>query len=185
MLHCKLLSFLNKNISCRAYYRCTHRHTQGCLATKQVQRSDDDPSASNVVYKGKHSCIRHQTKQPVLIPEKHDEMMISKGLTVKAETDHQQLDHFPCFSLPSSPVGDDEYENMETKLFSQHSTIESPGSPSPATCTSQSFLSLLECSVHMSSELDFAEIISYPSSEQQLQLADLDSLEPDIIDYFQ
>ncbi|KMT16079.1 hypothetical protein BVRB_3g052470 [Beta vulgaris subsp. vulgaris] len=40
----------------RAYYRCTHRLLQGCLATKQVQRSDDDPSFFEVTYRGKHTC---------------------------------------------------------------------------------------------------------------------------------
>ncbi|XP_021760844.1 probable WRKY transcription factor 53 [Chenopodium quinoa] len=40
----------------RAYYRCTHRVFQGCLATKQVQRSDDDPSFFDVTYRGKHTC---------------------------------------------------------------------------------------------------------------------------------
>ncbi|KAE8712784.1 putative WRKY transcription factor 53 [Hibiscus syriacus] len=28
----------------RSYYRCTYRHTQDCWATKQVQRSDEDPT---------------------------------------------------------------------------------------------------------------------------------------------
>ncbi|KAL2921951.1 putative WRKY transcription factor 53, partial [Bienertia sinuspersici] len=40
----------------RAYYRCTHRMFQGCLATKQVQRNDDDPSFFEVTYRGKHTC---------------------------------------------------------------------------------------------------------------------------------
>lgn len=40
----------------RGYYRCTHRNLQGCLATKQVQRSDDDPTIFEITYRGKHSC---------------------------------------------------------------------------------------------------------------------------------
>jgi hypothetical protein len=40
----------------RAYYRCTHRNSQGCPATKQVQRTDDDPAAFDVVYHGDHTC---------------------------------------------------------------------------------------------------------------------------------
>ncbi|XP_004248079.1 probable WRKY transcription factor 30 [Solanum lycopersicum] len=40
----------------RAYYRCTHRNTQGCLATKQVQKSEQDPLVFDVTYKGMHSC---------------------------------------------------------------------------------------------------------------------------------
>ncbi|KAL6901015.1 hypothetical protein ACP4OV_005691 [Aristida adscensionis] len=40
----------------RGYYRCTHRNSQGCPATKQVQRTDDDPALFDVVYHGDHTC---------------------------------------------------------------------------------------------------------------------------------
>ncbi|KAL6846405.1 hypothetical protein ACP4OV_023853 [Aristida adscensionis] len=41
----------------RGYYRCTHRRTQGCQATKQVQRADDDPTLFDVIYHGEHTCV--------------------------------------------------------------------------------------------------------------------------------
>lgn len=40
----------------RGYYRCSHRNVQGCLATKQVQRSDDDPTIFEITYRGSHTC---------------------------------------------------------------------------------------------------------------------------------
>nr|ACI62178.1 transcriptional factor WRKY II [Dorcoceras hygrometricum] len=40
----------------RNYYRCTHRYGQGCLATKQIQRSDDDPNILDITYTGIHTC---------------------------------------------------------------------------------------------------------------------------------
>ncbi|KAK4744916.1 hypothetical protein SAY87_011228 [Trapa incisa] len=40
----------------RSYYRCTYRDTKNCWATKQVQRSDDDPTMFHILYQGKHSC---------------------------------------------------------------------------------------------------------------------------------
>ncbi|KAL6655837.1 hypothetical protein ACP70R_006663 [Stipagrostis hirtigluma subsp. patula] len=43
----------------RSYYRCKHRHSQGCVATKQVQRTDDDPTLFDVTYHGRHTCV-HQ-----------------------------------------------------------------------------------------------------------------------------
>ncbi|KAK1558982.1 hypothetical protein Q3G72_009076 [Acer saccharum] len=43
----------------RGYYRCTHRHAQGCLATKQVQRSDENPSIFEVTYRGRHTCSQN------------------------------------------------------------------------------------------------------------------------------
>ena len=42
----------------RAYFRCTHRHTQGCAATKQVQRATADPLLFDVVYHGAHTCAQ-------------------------------------------------------------------------------------------------------------------------------
>ncbi|XP_066397260.1 transcription factor WRKY19-like [Miscanthus floridulus] len=44
----------------RGYYRCTHRHSQGCAATKQVQRTDEDPTFFDVVYLGDHTCVQSQ-----------------------------------------------------------------------------------------------------------------------------
>ncbi|CAL4909624.1 unnamed protein product [Urochloa decumbens] len=40
----------------RAYFRCTHRHSQGCAATKHVQRDGGDPLLYDVVYHGAHTC---------------------------------------------------------------------------------------------------------------------------------
>ncbi|CAN4077410.1 unnamed protein product [Withania somnifera] len=40
----------------RSYYRCTYRHMQNCWATKQVQRSDDDPTVFDITYRGSHNC---------------------------------------------------------------------------------------------------------------------------------
>ncbi|KAM1731237.1 hypothetical protein ACFX11_017147 [Malus domestica] len=40
----------------RSYYRCTYRFTQGCRATKQVERDPDDPAMLTVTYKGVHVC---------------------------------------------------------------------------------------------------------------------------------
>ncbi|KAM0861672.1 hypothetical protein ACQ4PT_045726 [Festuca glaucescens] len=42
----------------RAYFRCTHRHTRGCQATKQVQRAAGDPLLFDVVYHGDHTCAQ-------------------------------------------------------------------------------------------------------------------------------
>ncbi|KMT14952.1 hypothetical protein BVRB_3g064600 [Beta vulgaris subsp. vulgaris] len=39
----------------RHYYRCTHRHSQGCCATKQVQKNDEGNTYS-ILYLGLHSC---------------------------------------------------------------------------------------------------------------------------------
>ena len=46
----------NCGLHCRGYYRCTYRNVQGCLATKQVQKSDEDPMICEITYKGRHTC---------------------------------------------------------------------------------------------------------------------------------
>lgn len=40
----------------RSYFRCTHKYVQGCRATKQVQRRDDDPQKYDITYIGRHCC---------------------------------------------------------------------------------------------------------------------------------
>ncbi|XP_022140884.1 probable WRKY transcription factor 53 isoform X2 [Momordica charantia] len=48
----------------RGYYRCTHKNLQGCLATKQVQRSDDDPTVFEITYRGNHTCSQVTNLSP-------------------------------------------------------------------------------------------------------------------------
>ncbi|XP_047329115.1 probable WRKY transcription factor 53 [Impatiens glandulifera] len=47
----------------RSYYRCTYRNVQNCWATKQVQRSDEDPTLFEINYKGKHTCTMRNSFQ--------------------------------------------------------------------------------------------------------------------------
>ncbi|RWW09170.1 hypothetical protein GW17_00027342 [Ensete ventricosum] len=47
-----------KDILGAKHPRCTHRHTQGCSATKQVQRSDEDPLMFDITYVGAHICLQ-------------------------------------------------------------------------------------------------------------------------------
>ncbi|RVW40925.1 putative WRKY transcription factor 70 [Vitis vinifera] len=40
----------------RSYYRCTHKHDQGCMATKQVQMTEEEPPMYKTTYHGQHTC---------------------------------------------------------------------------------------------------------------------------------
>ncbi|KAI3994161.1 hypothetical protein MKX01_012418 [Papaver californicum] len=40
----------------KSYFRCTHKTDQGCQATKQVQRIEEDPAKYRVIYIGQHTC---------------------------------------------------------------------------------------------------------------------------------
>ncbi|XP_051210463.1 transcription factor WRKY19-like [Lolium perenne] len=53
----------------RAYFRCTHRHTRGCQATKQVQRAAGDPLLFDVVYHGDHTCSKADVPSRLISPE--------------------------------------------------------------------------------------------------------------------
>ncbi|KAL3360648.1 hypothetical protein AABB24_013870 [Solanum stoloniferum] len=57
----------------RGYYRCTFRYIENCLATKQMQRSDVDPTGFEITYKGYHTCQCHQVTNSILqatLPER-------------------------------------------------------------------------------------------------------------------
>ncbi|KAB2078919.1 hypothetical protein ES319_A06G195300v1 [Gossypium barbadense] len=40
----------------RSYFRCSHKHDQGCSAIKQVQRMEDDAQMYHITYIGTHTC---------------------------------------------------------------------------------------------------------------------------------
>lgn len=74
----------------RGYYRCTHRKTLGCAATKQVQRSDEDPTLFDVIYHGDHTCLLHKTAgankaQPEEPQNPEEALRLLQSLTVETE----------------------------------------------------------------------------------------------------
>lgn len=74
--------------TCRGYYRCTHRNVQGCLATKQVQRSDEDPSIFEITYRGRHTCTQANHMLPPIQP-------LESNQETKNSSDLQQQQHLP------------------------------------------------------------------------------------------
>ncbi|KAM5560690.1 putative WRKY transcription factor 70 [Rosa sericea] len=48
----------------RSYFRCSHKYDQGCKATKQVQKVEDDPSLFRTTYLGNHTCKHSLLKAP-------------------------------------------------------------------------------------------------------------------------
>ncbi|MQL87104.1 hypothetical protein Taro_019623 [Colocasia esculenta] len=65
----------------RCYFRCTHKHAQGCQAARQVQKSEQDPSMFLITYLGQHTC-----KQPAapLRPDAAEPFVITFGSPVPA-----------------------------------------------------------------------------------------------------
>lgn len=69
----------------RGYYRCTHRNVQGCLATKQVQRSDEDTTIFEITYRGRHTCNPASSSGAVTPPLQQPENQEQKPVTDSGE----------------------------------------------------------------------------------------------------
>ncbi|KAH6830119.1 hypothetical protein C2S53_010657 [Perilla frutescens var. hirtella] len=149
----------------RAYYRCTHRNTQGCLATKQVQRADEDPMMFEVIYRGKHSCRQERLRQK---KERKEEEMQQEQVMMKTNS--------KAFSFPQNDL----FPAADTVTNSLLGPTYSPSFLSPA--TSDSYFSLSPCPVNdfgialslHTSDSDFAEIISNPTPAMDFTFRDLD-----------
>ncbi|KAK9143949.1 hypothetical protein Syun_013349 [Stephania yunnanensis] len=175
----------------RGYYRCTHRNVQGCLATKQVQRSDEDPSVFDVTYRGRHTCVQashiistsqsandkaevqgNHNKQEQEKPKQAQEILLNfkTGLKVKTE-DLDGTEFTPSsFSFPSTPI---EYTKTENHIFSSLSLDNnfmgsfSPSFVSPTTSGSNYFSPCRMNNIapnFQTCDSDHAEIISAATS---------------------
>ncbi|XP_077229925.1 putative WRKY transcription factor 41 [Tasmannia lanceolata] len=169
----------------RGYYRCTHRNVQGCLATKQVQRSDEDPTIFDVTYRGHHTCFRANNRILTLpLPEKQEQPILlnfRNGLKVKNENMDYPEVNSSSFSFPSASF---DYSKPENHIFSPSTTLEnnfigsfSPPFISPATSESNYFpVSSFGGGYPnlMTSESDLTEIISANTSASNSPKLDLD-----------
>ncbi|XP_008791438.1 probable WRKY transcription factor 53 [Phoenix dactylifera] len=143
----------------RGYYRCTHRNTQGCTATKQVQRSDENPLVFDVTYHGAHTCLQrfpsvpnsvspyqelkqskpnfqeHAQQQQQQQQQDHNLLLtFQRDLKVKtqgSDSDTHEYQSSLSFSFPSTPVSGIKAENH---VFSSASTLDNGfmGSFSPS-----------------------------------------------------
>ncbi|CAA2968650.1 probable WRKY transcription factor 53 [Olea europaea var. sylvestris] len=169
----------------RAYYRCTHRHTQGCLATKQVQKIDEDPSTFEVNYRGRHTCIQERLKQNKEDYNiKEEDSNHRPGIKVETPDSTPKEEIVPSFSFPSTPIISD---NVETEFLlepaKESNFTESYGYPfiSPAT-SDCNYLSESLCQMNdfcvdynlQSSESDFTNIVLTPTSATNSLFRDWD-----------
>ncbi|XP_027341426.1 probable WRKY transcription factor 41 [Abrus precatorius] len=79
----------------RSYYRCTFRNTQGCWATKQVQRSDEDPTIFDITYRGKHTCS--QGNNAILAPESPDKQEKAQSYNTDIHNAHPSQENLTRF----------------------------------------------------------------------------------------
>lgn len=135
---------------CRSYYRCTFRLMQNCWATKQVQRSDDDPTVFDITYKGTHTCNLAPTPVPPLrSPENQEvkqihhqneslqamqsnQMLMNLRASLRVNTDglDTQETSFP-FSFPSTFSGlTDENQHFQSSQVDDNAVALGTYSPS-------------------------------------------------------
>nr|BAG15875.1 WRKY transcription factor [Bruguiera gymnorhiza] len=171
----------------RSYYRCTYRNTQNCWATKQVQRSHEDPTVFDVTYRGAHTCSHGRQSVPApASPEKLEQEQtnnnyssqqqqsqqafpnIGKGLSVNTqELDNKELPS--PFSFPSA------YGFV--KSVSSHSPpFISPATPEPYHSSFSPFQmdKFGGFNDFQSLESDYPEIISANTSATNSPIVDLD-----------
>ncbi|KAF8102051.1 hypothetical protein N665_0201s0340 [Sinapis alba] len=60
----------------RSYFRCTHKFTQGCKATKQVQKLELESKMFNITYIGNHTCNTKEVAPNIKPCVHHDEIII-------------------------------------------------------------------------------------------------------------
>ncbi|CAM0951027.1 unnamed protein product [Alopecurus aequalis] len=112
----------------RGYYRCTYQKSQGCAATKQVQRVEEDPTLFDVTYHGTHSCL-HRTAaaakvQPATPNPDASSLLqsLSSSLTVNTEGLTSGSQQSTPFSFSSPAVSS--LAPLENNPFSTTSTPE-------------------------------------------------------------
>ncbi|KAL5727076.1 WRKY Transcription Factor [Ranunculus cassubicifolius] len=126
----------------RGYYRCTHRTVQGCSATKQVQRSDEDPFVFDVTYRGKHTCIQgsqimhRQNTEPLLEQRKRkqqsDDLLKKFQAELTVKTESQDITPFSFPSSTTVPMEDSVFSSLPIEndnFMGSFSSYMSPTTP--------------------------------------------------------
>ncbi|KAI3453812.1 hypothetical protein Pfo_010475 [Paulownia fortunei] len=174
----------------RSYYRCTYRLVQNCWATKQVQRSDEDPTIFEITYKGTHTCNQSTNAVPSPpSPEKQElkhnspnhqaqqqnQALLNFKANLRVSTENLDNKEMPAqFSFPSTYACHDtenHYFPISALVGDNHLDAYSPLFLSPATSETNYFC---PATYHMKnfggtpsyqhSESDIAEIVSAHAS---------------------
>ncbi|KAK2657991.1 hypothetical protein Ddye_011043 [Dipteronia dyeriana] len=117
----------------RNYFRCTHKHDQGCLATKQVQRIEEDPPLYRTTYSGRHSC-KNILKASQLFIDSRDIHRNSPMISF-CDDDHNNnnimiVNDNPNPFLPSFPssIKQEEYKDSDHDIMTQNNNYQSESS---------------------------------------------------------
>ncbi|XP_045790168.1 probable WRKY transcription factor 46 [Trifolium pratense] len=172
----------------RGYYRCTHRNSQGCLATKQVQKSEEDSMVYEITYKGRHTCTQtsnlnkanpskklkfgqNKSQPNQKIQPQEEKIQPSQEKTFSFDNKEEI---FPSFNFSSPSIGSENEDNMFLETMIKNNFMENENnnifSESNNFCLSLLDLDNIELSPSESLldldsiELSPSELISGPNS---------------------
>ncbi|KAJ8478045.1 hypothetical protein OPV22_021772 [Ensete ventricosum] len=148
----------------RSYYRCIHKHGQGCQATKQVQRTEQDDSTFAITYMGEHTCT--DATKPHDQPAPHD---ISSGSNTAGAANDLRA------TPPSSDLGNPKQECKEEVISNK--------SLSPP--SSSQLLKLPELSAFEGSSPPMAELMEAVSEQYCISEMEYDPAEFKLEDMFE
>ena len=128
----------------RSYYRCTHKKDMGCVAIRQVQRCDEDPSFFEVTYKGHHTCRSTNVDWPLAFPHSNSSVVVSTSLS------SQIFEHihpsFISYIINSNTNDNNNHEyngNIYTSgVVSSTSSTNTTQQPMPDFCKSQDLMTI-------------------------------------------
>ncbi|WOL18013.1 hypothetical protein Cni_G26806 [Canna indica] len=99
----------------RSYYRCIHKHDQGCQVTRQVQKTEENSSIFAITYVGEHTCMDIiATKLP------NERTNCADHTSLESNTvndDQEEADH-----PPSSAARPSLKQESDEEVISNHST---------------------------------------------------------------
>ncbi|URD73084.1 WRKY transcription factor [Musa troglodytarum] len=150
----------------RAYYRCTHRHTQGCSATKQVQRSDEDPLMYEITYVEAHTCLQKPQRASASacqVPQRRQhqkqDLLLSFRAGLKVKTEGPELE---------------EAQQQTSREGNEFHVFSAPTFPSTVATESIYFSSFDDGINLQTSDSEITEMISRGNSASNLSLVDMD-----------
>lgn len=93
----------------RHYYRCTHKFEQGCLATKQVQKTEEDPLPMyRTTYYGSHTCKQNYTDHnPFFLDSIDQRDSSSKSILLNFQQNNRDF----------SPLNDNFIQNQSSAMI--------------------------------------------------------------------
>ncbi|KAK6943276.1 WRKY domain [Dillenia turbinata] len=92
----------------RNYYRCTHKIDQGCQATKQVQRTDDEPPMFRTTYCGYHTCKNLLKAPQILLGSNPRDSAILLSFETHDQQHHDSTNIFASASIKQEESRDEE-----------------------------------------------------------------------------